>query len=99
MHFDDLFNKYHWEAIRNCPGRYVLTDAPLDLTVDELLGVELERREFRVEAARDRVLVTLLQAGGVISYLRPDGSCLHTLNTPDGLQRKLAELGIKMVSY
>jgi len=77
MNFDDLFNRYHWKTIRNCPGRYVLTDAPLDLKVEELLGVELEPREFRVEAARDRVMVTLLQSGGVISYLRPDGSCVH----------------------
>lgn len=100
MNFDDLFNRYHWKAIRNCPGRYVLTDAPLDLTVEELLGVEPEPREFRVEAARDRVRVTLLQSGGgVISYLRPDGSCLHTLNTADGLQRKLTALGIEMPSY
>lgn len=96
MDFDDLFNRYPWKTIRNCPGRYVLTDAPANLTVDELLGTRFESREFGVASARDRVLVTPLPSGGIISYLRADGSCLHTLNTLDGLQRKLADLGIHL---
>ena len=96
MDFDDLFKRYHWKAIRNCPGRYVLTDVSLHLTVAELLGVPLETHEYSVTAARDKVLVTPLRSGGLISYQRQDGTYVHTLNTPEGWQRKLADLGIQL---
>ena len=47
-----------------------------------------------VAAARDPVHVAALDGGGLISYARPDGSWAHTLNTPEGFARKLAQLGI-----
>lgn len=43
-------------------------------------------------AARDFVIVTVLEDGGLISFKRSDGTYLHTLNTPDGFARKRAEL-------
>jgi len=51
---------------------------------------------FAVDAARDPVHVALLDGGGLISYRRADGHFVHTLNTPDGLARKLAQLGIEL---
>jgi len=51
-----------------------------------------------VEKARDTVLVAPLDRGGVISYQRADGSFVHTLNTPEGFARKLAQLGIILPS-
>ena len=78
MDFDDLLKRYHWKAMKNCPGRYLLTGVSFFLTVEELLGMQLETHEFSVESARDRVLVTPLQSGGVLSCQREDGTYLHT---------------------
>jgi hypothetical protein len=42
------------------------------------------------------VVVTPLIVGGLISYRRPDGTFLHTLNTAEGFARKLSDLGIEL---
>jgi hypothetical protein len=47
-----------------------------------------------VKSAKDVVLVVSLDRGGMISYKRDDGSFLHTLNTEEGFERKLRQLGI-----
>jgi hypothetical protein len=45
--------------------------------------------------AKDRVAIAEFPDGGLISYLRDDGSLLHTLNTPAGFERKLRDLGLQ----
>lgn len=45
--------------------------------------------------ARDPVIVTPLDAGGLISYRKADGMFLHTLNSREGFERKLRQLGIR----
>jgi hypothetical protein len=94
MNFDELMKRWEWRPIRNCPGRFILAGARPDLSPGELLGVEIEARVFKVEAARDTVIVVKIDGGGLISYNRADGSYLHTLNTPEGFERKLLQLGI-----
>ncbi len=47
-------------------------------------------------AATDPVIVVQLEGGGLISYARPDGSFVHTLNTSEGFTRKLVQLGITL---
>jgi hypothetical protein len=96
MSFDDLIDRWSWKPIRNCPGRFVLVNAALNLSLSELVGPDVEVSEFQVEAARDTVLVARLNRGGVISYKRGDGSLLHTLNTAEGFERKLRQLGIEL---
>lgn len=96
MTFDELMRAWAWKPIRNCPGRYVLDDARHDLRPQEILGDAAAVKEYCVEAARDAVLVVELSEGGLISYRRDDGSFLHTLNTPEGFRRKLAQLGITL---
>jgi hypothetical protein len=51
---------------------------------------------FQVLAARDPVLVVEFEGGGLISYMRGDGTLMHTLNTPDGFRRKLRQLGVEL---
>ena len=92
--FEVLKKQWSWTPIRDCPGRFVLTDVPSDLTPGDLAGPDVELREFRVPGARDVVVVGRLADGGIISYRRSDGSYKHTLNTPEGFARKLAQLGI-----
>jgi hypothetical protein len=90
--FASLWVEYDCRPIPGCPGRFVLSGgqpvglAPFGLTTP---------RSYRVPKARDEVLVARFADGsGLISYRRPNGSIVHTLNKPAGLSRKLAELGI-----
>ena len=96
MTLDDLMKSWAWRQIPGCPGRYVLREATPYLSLEALLGPEAQAIEFRVEAAKDAVLVVRLDRGGVISYKRDDGSFLHTLNTEEGFERKLKQLGIDL---
>lgn len=73
-----------------------MADAESRLSLEEILGPDARIREFRADAARDTVLVASLDKGGMISYKRADGSFLHTLNTEEGFERKLRQLGIDL---
>lgn len=94
--FDELFRERNWRPIRNCPGRFVLRGSDARLSPAEILGqTDCRVSEHRVESAPDTVLVAKIKGGGLISYRRADGSHLHTLNTPEGFERKLLQLGIE----
>jgi hypothetical protein len=75
-------------------SRSAITVGDLCLPIAVLLGCEAPVTSHDIPSARDRVLVARLRDGGVISYLRANGTCLHTLNTADGFDRKLRQLGI-----
>jgi len=92
--FDQLANRWKLRPIRNCPGRFIIQSLPADMTLREMLGSETEIQTFKVSSAKDTVLVAQVAGGGMISYQRADGTHLHTLNTADGFERKLHDLGI-----
>ena len=94
--FDELAAKYDLRPIRNCPGRFVIYTFGAQLFPEEILGPDVEIHTYNVAAARDTVLVALVNNCGLISYRRADGTYVHTLNTPDGFERKLLELGIEI---
>lgn len=95
MTFDELIQAWEWRPIPNCPGRYRLTAEPPYPTVADLIGRDVEVQRFTVPEARDEVLVVRFTDGaGLISYRRPDGSVVHTLNTVEGFQRKRTQLGL-----
>lgn len=96
MRFDELKAKWNWRPIHNCPGRYILSGVGDSLSPEDLLGHEVILSEFRVDKAKDMVVVARLVDGGLISYRRTDGTYLHTLNTDAGFSRKLKELGIEL---
>src|SRR5215216_1658939 len=98
MSFDDLMSRWNWKPIRNCPGRFVLDDASYSLSLAELLGENIEASEFSVDAAKDAVLVVRINQGGIISYKRENGTFIHTLNTAEGFERKLRQLGIRLLN-
>jgi hypothetical protein len=87
-----------WSPFRHCPGRFVLTGGPQTSPPEELLGTAQPLPVFQVPAARDAVVVGTLEDGGVISYRRTDGTYVHTLNTAQGFERKLQQLGIMLPS-
>lgn len=90
----DLLNEYDWKQIPNCQGRFTMAEQKPDLTITELLGKDCEPVQVDSVMARDEILIVPLDDGGVISYQRANGGCVHTLNTPDGFRRKLQDLGI-----
>ena len=92
--FDELMTRWDWKPIRDCPGRYKMSASSADLSPEDLLGSEAEVKTFQVTSAKDTVVVASLRGGGLISYKRADGSYLHTLNTAEGFERKLTDLGI-----
>ena len=96
MTFDELMKAWDWKPIRNCPGRYVLHNERNDLRPQDILRDETEASEYKLDSAKDTVLVVQLHDGGLISYRRADGSFIHTLNTAEGFRRKLAQLGIDL---
>jgi hypothetical protein len=85
-----------WRPIANCPGRFVLSDSTRELAPRDLVGPEVRFEEFRVPAARDVVVVGRFDEGGLISYKRSNGTYVHTLNTVEGFERKLAQLGVRL---
>lgn len=96
MTFEELQRRQGWCPIRDCPGRSVLRGEPATLSLAELCGGGMGARAYRSPRARDEIWVLLLNRGGVLSYRRADGTWLHTLNTPEGLERKLAQLEIDL---
>lgn len=93
--FKKIKSLFDWNPINKCPGRYILNIDDKYLSISDILGYEVEVLEYRLETARDLVLVSKIKNGGFISYKRDDGTYLHTLNTNDGFIRKLIDLGIK----
>jgi hypothetical protein len=96
MKFDDIQKRGHWVPIRNCPGRYALHDVSPTFNIVDILGAEVAVQQAQSPKARDNVVIACLEDGGVISYSRPDGSWLHTLNTIEGFERKLRQLEIDL---
>ena len=91
--YDRLLAGGSWRPLRYCPGRRVWAGPPGRAPAD-MVGRDHAVQVFRVPAAADPVHVVVFEGGGLISYQKPDGQFVHTLNTPDGLARKLAQLGI-----
>ena len=94
MDFDQLFSSLRWKPIRGCPGRYVLRGGLSGLHPSALAGEDAEVREHSTALADDPVLVIEFDGGGLISYRNVAGGFVHTLNTTEGLRRKLEQLGL-----
>jgi hypothetical protein len=91
----DLQSRWRWRPIPECPGRFRLAAPPPGPSIEAMLGPNTQIHSFIVPAAKDEVLVVRLgDGGGLISYRRQDGTLVHTLNTPEGFERKLGQLGI-----
>jgi hypothetical protein len=93
--FSELFDRWAWRPIPNCPGRYVLAAGPVATLPEEIVAGANDGSEHVSVAARDPVIVTPFDDGGLISYRKAEGMFLHTLNTREGLERKLRQLGIR----
>jgi hypothetical protein len=95
--FQDLWARWPWRPIRNCPGRFILPWTEQPIPFENLLGLSCVPQVFSSPVAKDPVLVVPLEDGGLISYRQTDGRLIHTLNTPKGFSRKLQQLRISLV--
>ena len=93
--FSVLFDRLAWRPIPNCPGRYVLAAGPVATSPEDIVPGACDGSEHVSVAARDPVIVTPFEDGGLISYRKADGMFLHTLNTGEGFERKLRQLAIR----
>ena len=94
--FQELWARWPWRPIRNCPGRFVLPWTEQPISFEVLLDCSCTPQAFSSAKAKDPVLVVPLEDGGLISYRQTDGRLTHMLNTPEGFCRKLQELGITL---
>ena len=72
-----------------------MSSGPSPLAPSEIVSASHVIAEHVIAAAPDPVIVAEFEDGGLISYRKPDGSFLHTLNTSEGFDRKLRQLGIR----
>lgn len=96
--FKTLFDRWPWRPIPNCPGRYVLTTGPVATRPEDIAPGANATSEHVSVSARDPIVVTPFDDGGLISYRQASGMFLHTLNTREGFERKLRQLGITPVT-
>ena len=92
--FSALFERWAWRPIPNCPGRYVLAEGPIATPPEEMAPGATGSQHASI-SARDPVIVTPFDDGGLISYRKAEGRFLHTLNTREGFERKLRQLDIR----
>ena len=93
--FSVLFDGWGWRPMVNCPGRYVLAAGPVATPPEQIVLGATGSSEHACDTAKDPVIVTPFEDGGLISYRKADGLFLHTLNTREGFERKLRQLGIR----
>ena len=94
MTFEEIMTRWAWKPIPRCPGRWVLSMADFHGGPEALAGPSAEVVVFEAGRTADPVVVVWLDQGGLISYKKGEGKYLHTLNTAEGLERKLSQLGI-----
>ncbi len=94
MSYEDLLGRWPWRPIPGCPGRYVLSPDAFSGRPGQLSAEITKTVEVRSHLAPDPIHVVRFAEGGLISYRQADGRFVHTLNTTEGFERKLAQLGI-----
>jgi len=95
MTFVELTSSEAWRPIPHCPGRFVMSAGPSQVSPADLVAATAAVTEHVVSTAKDPVIVVPLDEGGLISYRKRDGTYIHTLNTHEGFARKLRQLGIR----
>lgn len=91
--YESLRAAFPWVDIPGCPGRYRLEVGLPEMAPAQIAGTGAETVHATSPVCRDPIeLVHLPGGGALLSYRRGNGTYVHTLNTPSGLARKLAQL-------
>lgn len=89
---NQLLLQYDCKEIANCPGRYIVKNIPENLSVNELMSENVKVSVHDSPKAKDKVAILILEDGGIISYIRANGTLLHTINNKSGFYRKIQDL-------
>ena len=73
----------------------MLAAGPVATPLEDIVPGATGGSEHVCATAKDPVIVTPFEDGGLISYRKADGLFVHTLNTREGLERKLRQLAIR----
>jgi hypothetical protein len=98
MTFAEIKARWPWKPIPHCPGRFVFAAGPTAMAPSEIAMQAAEPIEHVSSVARDPVVVTAFADGGLISYRKSNATYLHTLNSREGFERKLRQLGVALPS-
>jgi hypothetical protein len=90
--FDSVLARWPWRPIANCPGRWVLCGTEGDLTPEAVLGEPATPIELHSATTPDTIFVVHFERGGLLTFQKANGVYVHTLNTPEGLARRLQRL-------
>ena len=94
LSFETVEARATWSPIANCPGRWVIR-ARVAIPLTALVGDSVVQ-EFKSPHMEDGVLVVRFDGGGgLLAFCKQDGTLVHTLNTEDGLRRRMAKLGLE----
>jgi hypothetical protein len=96
-----LWRLTRWRALANCDGRFVCREKrlePLSLAaVCRECGLNLASPVVQCRDEAEGIdaaeCVRLCGGGGILTYIKPNGRRVHTLNTESGLCRKLLGMG------
>jgi hypothetical protein len=91
LSFDIVYARARWRAIPNCPGRYVLV-SPADASFEVLLGNVHPVLVRHTPHADDVLVVHFSDGAGLLTFRKQTGHLVHTLNTPEGLRRRLERI-------
>ena len=89
--FLDIYKQYQWTPIKHCPGRFVMTGGQ-SFSMEDLVGKNIPIMTAESKHAQDEILLCTFPGGGLISYVKPGGRIVHTLNDEDGFIRKSQQL-------
>eukprot|EP00747_Dinoflagellata_sp_TGD_P216595 gnl/TRDRNA2_/TRDRNA2_89118_c0_seq1.p1 gnl/TRDRNA2_/TRDRNA2_89118_c0~~gnl/TRDRNA2_/TRDRNA2_89118_c0_seq1.p1 ORF type:complete len:191 (+),score=27.71 gnl/TRDRNA2_/TRDRNA2_89118_c0_seq1:38-610(+) len=104
-----LWSALPWREIRNCPGRYTTRDAGARTSSPpallsryvfscNMVEADLVQLEVCLAGKDPIVLQRFPGGGGLLTYCKPDGMFIHTLNTESGMARKIDALGLALDS-
>ena len=96
-----LWQTTSWRSIKGCDGRFTCRDRALTRlslwALCDTFQLDLACAVITVRRASEGMdgveVVRLRGGGGLITYLKPEGTHIHTLNTESGLARKILALG------
>lgn len=98
-----FWDMWKWTEIKNCPGRYVTkSNEEAQVISPQELCTRLAVPYFpSIHCSVDRLdqiaVVHFESGGGIITYIKPNGTFVHTLNTESGYIRKMTALGFESV--
>ncbi len=93
--FREIYRKYEWKPIRDCPGRFILKQGMSESPPEDICP-SCKVHTFITARSRDPVLVAKFEDGGLISYKKSENEYLHTLGDASGFERKLRDLQIDL---